>query len=212
MQRQRGPQHPQQAIDPTAPPPTRPPLRARDARVVDALSDVRATHPYEGGWYNNATFVLPLLGAIGVLIAWAVTGSLELLGLGLFLLAVTGVMLPLVWLTWQRTPTVIVVRDTSLDALHQGRPLQSLPWILVTDVRRVETMGNVRWYVVASRPPDQEDADDHAADHNADASDESTDESAYESARIAIEGEIANVPALLHAARRLAGLPQEPTD
>lgn len=180
MQRQRGSQHPQPAVD-AATVDTHPRLRARDARAVGALGDVHAAHPYEGGWYNNATFVLPLLGAIAVLIAWAVSGSLELLGLSIFLFAVTGVMLPLVWLTWQRTPTVILVREGSLDALHQGCTLQSLPWNAVTEVRRVETLGNVRWYVLAQ-----------------------------DGERIAIEGEIANVPALLAAARRRAGLPEEP--
>ena len=179
MQRQRGPQHPQPAVDAAAVD-AHPRLRGRDARAVGALGDVQATHPYEGSWYNNATFVLPLLGAIGVLIAWAVSGSLELLGLSMFLFAVTGVMLPLVWLTWRRTPTVIVVHTAGLDALHQGRTLQSLVWSDVTEVRRVETMGNVRWYVLAQ-----------------------------DGERIAIEGEIADVPALLAAARRLAGLPEE---
>ncbi len=179
MQRQRSPQHPQPAIDASAVD-AHPRLRARDARAAGALRDVQATHPYEGGWYNNATFVLPLLGAIGVLIAWGVSGSFELLGLSIFLFAVTGLMLPLVWLTWQRTPTVIVVREASLDALHQGRTLQSLAWSQVTEVRRVETLGNVRWYVLAR-----------------------------DGERVAIEGEIMDVPALLAAARRLAGLSEE---
>ena len=199
MQRERRAQHPQQAIGPVSPPDAHPTLRARDARAIEALTDVRTTHTYEGGWYNNATFVLPLLGAIGVLIAWAVTGSFELLGMSLFLFVVTGVMLPLVWLTWQRTPTVIVVRNSSLDALHQGRTLQSLPWIAVTDVRRVETMGNVRWYVVANYDTKGD------AQKTTDASD-----TADQLERIAIEGEIADGPALLAAARRLARLPEDP--
>ena len=155
------------------------PLRSRDAAVVRALPDVFGTHGYEASWYNNATFVLPFLGAVITLIAWGVVGAAELLGISTFFFVVTGLMLPLVYLTWQRTPTVVVVSQTGIRALHQGRVLQALDWSEVTAVRRVETMGNVRWYVVGS--PD--------GDH------------------LTLEGEIENLDALLDTARRLAGLP-----
>lgn len=178
MQRERGGKHPGEAVsgrDPAAAP-----LRPRDADAVAAMPDVVRIHLYEADWYNNATFVLPLLGAVGMLIAWGVTGSLELLGLGIFLMVVTLGMLPLVFLTWQRTPTAIIVRRSAVEALHQGRTLQRLAWPDVAAVRRVETMGNVRWYVL--------DRD---------------------GGRLAIEGEIEDVPALLEAVRSAAGLAQE---
>ena len=153
------------------------PLRSRDAAAVRALPDVLGTHGYEASWYNNATFVLPFLGAVATLIAWGAAGSAELLGISIFFFAVTGLMLPLVYLTWQRTPTVVVVSQAEIRALHQGRVLQRLEWSEVTAVRRVETMGNVRWYVVG---PDGE--------------------------HLTLEGEIENLDGLLDTARRLSGL------
>ncbi|MEE9278085.1 MAG: hypothetical protein V3V06_06700, partial [Dehalococcoidia bacterium] len=157
-----------------------PDLRAKDAAAVAAMPDIVSTHTYEAGWYNNATFVFPLLGAVGTLIAWTATGSVELLGLSIFLFVVTGVMLPLVYLTWQHTPTAVVVRESRIDALHQGHVMETLAWHDVTAVRRVETMGNVRWYVVG---PD--------GDH------------------LTLEGEIAELETLLSHAARLAGVELE---
>ena len=152
-------------------------LRHRDRAALASRHDALRAHGYEGGWFNNATFVFPVLGAIGTLIAWAVAGSTELLGISLFFFVVTGLTLPLVWLTWQRTPTVVVLRASGIEALHQGRRLQFLGWETVQAVRRVETMGNVRWYVVGA-----------------------------EEEHLTLEGEIADLETLLAGARELAGL------
>lgn len=159
-------------------PPAR--LRARDAAAIAAMPDLLRLHTNVAGWYNNATFALPALAAFVLYVAWAIVGNLELLGFAIFLTVVTGVMLPLVWLTWQRTPTAVVLRSDGIEALHQGRSLRRLAWADVTAVRRAETMGNVRWYIVA-----------RSGDH------------------LTIEGEIEDVPGLLAAARSLAGLPPD---
>lgn len=158
-------------------------LRRRDAVALDARPSAIRAHSYEGGWYNNATFVFPALAALLALIAWPIAGATELLGIGLFFLGVTGVMLPLVALTWRRTPTLIVLSPERVEALHQGETRQSLAWDQVSEVRRVETMGNVRWYVVG-----------RDGDH------------------LTLEGEIAELEALLAEARRLAGLPPVDAD
>ena len=155
-------------------------LRRRDAAALAERPDTIRAHTYEGDWYNNATFVFPFLAAVGALIAWAIVGGTELLGIGLFFLVVTAVMLPLVWLTWQRTPTVVLVRKAGLEALHQGTPRQYLAWDEVSAVRRVETMGNVRWYIVGAN-------EDH----------------------MTLEGEIADLETLLAEARHHGGLPPE---
>lgn len=168
---------PEPAADGASPPAR---LRARDAAAIAAMPDVLRVHPNLAGWYNNATFALPALGAVLLYLIWAIVGSLELLGFAIFLSVVTGVMLPLVWLTWQRTPTAVVLRSDGIEALHQGRSLRRLAWPDVTTVRRAETMGNVRWYIVA-----------RSGDH------------------LTIEGEIEDVPGLLAAARSLAGLPDD---
>ena len=158
-------------------------LRPRDAAALHVRPGAIRAHGYEGGWYNNATFVFPALASLLALIAWPIAGAAELLGIGLFFLAVTGVMLPLVALTWRRTPTLIVLDAERIEALHQGETRQALAWDEVSDVRRVETMGNVRWYVVGRD-------EDH----------------------LTLEGEIAELEALLAEARRLAGLPAVDAD
>lgn len=158
-------------------------LRRRDAAALNARPTAIRAHSYEGGWYNNATFVFPALAALLALIAWPIAGAAELLGIGLFFLVVTGVMLPLVALTWRRTPTLIVLDAERIEALHQGETRQALAWDEVSDVRRVETMGNVRWYVVGR-----------------------------DEAHLTLEGEIAELEALLAEARRLAGLPAVDAD
>ena len=155
-------------------------LRSRDAAAARTMPDVVAAHTNVAGWFNNATFVLPALGALGTGIAWAVTGSLELGGLAAFLLAVTLIFLPVIWLTWQRTPTSIVVRERGLVALHQGRVLSEFAWGDVTALRRIETLGNVRWRI-----------DARSGDH------------------LSIEGEIADLPTILEAVRRRAGLDED---
>jgi hypothetical protein len=152
-------------------------LRRRDADAVSKLPDAIQAHTYEGAWFNNATFVFPFLAAVGTLIAWAIVGGTELIGISAFFFIVTGAMLPLVWLTWQRTTTAIVLRQSGIEALHQGERRQFLPWDEVSAVRRVETMGNVRWYVLGA---DEE--------------------------HITLEGEIAELESLLDDARALAGL------
>ena len=157
------------------------PLRPRDQAVVSAATDVISAHAYEAGWYNNATFVFPFLGATGAGIVGGIIGSVELLGLATFLAVVTLVMLPVVYTTWLRTPTVVILRHNSIESLHQGQPMQLFPWSAVTAVRRVETMGNVRWYVVGN-------------DGN----------------HLTLDGEMAELDGLLDRARTLAGITESP--
>jgi hypothetical protein len=160
-----------------------PSLRPADRDAVSALPDVVGIHPYTAHWFNNATFVLPVLATIGTLIAWAAAGSDELLGISIFSAIITVLMLPLVRLTWVHTPTVIALTQERILALHQGRQLKSLAWTDVVAVRKQDTMGNIRWYIVAQ---DEE--------------------------YISVEGEIDQIDTLLETARRLAGLDPEPED
>ena len=59
-------------------------LRRRDRDVIETMTGIVSIHPYTASWFNNASFVFPLLAALGSLIAWATTGSAELLGVGIF--------------------------------------------------------------------------------------------------------------------------------
>ena len=81
-------------------------------------------------------------------------------------------MLPVVFITWQRQTTAVLVHEQGVTALHTGFEQQSIEWEELRSVRRVETMGNVRWYL------------DGAGEEH-----------------IVIEGEIADREHLLEAAR-----------
>lgn len=147
-------------------------LRRKDAEALLRYHGVRSAHTYQASWYNNATFVFPLLAVIIAGIVWLATGSAEAGGAAIFFLVVTGAMLPVVFITWQRQTTAVVVHEDGVTALHAGLERQTIEWDELRSVRRVETMGNVRWYL------------DGAGDEH-----------------IVIEGEIAEKERLLDAAR-----------
>lgn len=148
------------------------PLRRRDAAALARYAGVRSTHTYQAAWFHNATFVFPLVAALIAALVWLAAGSGEAGGAALFFLAVAALMLPVVFVTWRRTTTAIVVHAGGISALHQGVEQQTIGWAELRGVRRVETMGNVRWYI------------DGPAE-----------------AHIVVEGEIAEREALLEAAR-----------
>ena len=124
-----------------------PPLRARDAAALSRYRGIRSTHTYTASWFHNATFVFPLAAALIAGVVWLATRSSEASGAAVFFLIVTAAMLPLVFVTWQRTTTAIIVHDDGISALHQGEEQRTLPWQTLRGVRRVETMGNIRWYL-----------------------------------------------------------------
>ena len=124
-----------------------PPLRRKDAEALLRYNGVRSAHTYEASWYHNATFVFPLLAVVIAGIVWLATGSGEAGGAAIFFLVVTGAMLPVVFITWQRQTTAVVVHEDGITALHSGHEQQTVSWDELSGVRRVETMGNVRWYI-----------------------------------------------------------------
>ena len=147
-------------------------LRRKDAEALLRYRGVRSAHTYQASWYNNATFVFPLLAVIIAGIIWLATGSGEAGGAAIFFLVVTAAMLPVVFITWQRQTTAVIVHEQGVTALHVGFEQQTIGWDELRSVRRVETMGNVRWYL------------DGAGEEH-----------------IVIEGEIAEREELLNAAR-----------
>ena len=154
-------------------------LRPEDAATLAGRAVVRA-HRNESHWWNHASFALPLLGCIGFVVIGLLTGKAEALGFGVFLGAVTVLMLPVVYFTWRGTATVVALTEEGAIALHAGRLLQEVRWAELERIERVETLGNVRWKLEA------------AGDH-----------------RVTIEGEIADVPALIEGAYTLSGLPRD---
>lgn len=121
-------------------------LRPRDAAALTRYAGVESAHAYAASWFNQATLVFPLLGSLIALAVWAASGSGEAGGAAIFFAAVTVAMLPLVYLTWRRTTTALLVHAGGLTALHQGAEQETVGWGELRGVRRVETMGNVRWY------------------------------------------------------------------
>ena len=103
-----------------------------------------SVHSNVTSWWNNASFLLPGLGAGLSLAGGAITGSVEALGFGAFLLVVTLAMLPVVLLTWRRTATSVVLTRERVQALHEGRTLRDIPW---SELARIEKSDydNIKW-------------------------------------------------------------------
>lgn len=125
-------------------------LRRKDAEALLRYPGVRSAHTYQASWYNNATFVFPLIAVIVAAVIWLATGSAEAGGAAIFFVVVTGAMLPVVFITWQRQTTAVIVHEAGVTALHSGLEQQTIEWDELRSVRRVETMGNVRWYLDGS--------------------------------------------------------------
>jgi hypothetical protein len=151
-------------------------------RPVDAVgsSDVLAVHRNSTSWYNNASFALPLLATIVVGIAGLIMRRGDVLAFAGFLGVVTLCMVPVVLVTWRHTATEVVLSRERITSLHGARVLATLPWREVRGVSRRETQGNVRWLVTAEGGE-----------------------------RIVLDGEIEDLPGLIAAARRLAGLTEQ---
>ena len=156
-----------------------PDLRPRDRAVVEAIGRLESVHVLEAHWWNNASFLLPLLVGVVSLAIGAVTRSFEALGVAAFLFVVTAFMFPVVMLTWRRTPTAVVLTTDRILALHEGRVLRELRWSEVARIERAD-YDNIKWRL---RPRE--------GDH------------------LSIESELTDIDGLIQAARRLTGLPSE---
>ncbi len=128
------------------PPETAPEVRAADASAIEAMRDVVSVHCNQSHWWNNASFVLPLLVAIVSIVIGLVFSSGEALGFGLFTVVVTVVLLPVVLLTWRRTPTAVVLTREAAIALHQGRALVSVRWDQVSEIEAAD-YDSIRWRI-----------------------------------------------------------------
>lgn len=119
-------------------------LDDRDAVVVAEMSDLVRVFVNDSHWWQNASFALPMLGFILSTGVGLLFGYAEALGFGLFLGAVTLIMVPVVLLTWRGSATSIVLRDRGIAALHHGRILEEFEWSELRRIERVEYLGNVR--------------------------------------------------------------------
>lgn len=153
--------------------------RPPDAGAIEGMQDVVSVHVNLAHWWNNASFMLPLLVAVVSLAIGLLLGVGEATGFGLFALAVTVLLLPVVALTWRRTPTAVVLTRRGATALHGGRVLRDVDWASLAVIERAD-YGNVRWRL---RPRE--------GDH------------------LSIEAELSGVDRLIDHAYELSGLPRE---
>jgi hypothetical protein len=121
----------------------------RDAAAIARIPGVVRSFRNTTSWYNNASFLLPLLATFVVGLAGLVTRRAELLGFAVFLAAVTTAMTPVVLAAWRQTATSVVVTAGQLVSLHNGRVLKTIAWDAVTAVGQRETQGNLRWEIAA---------------------------------------------------------------
>jgi hypothetical protein len=150
---------------------------ATEEEALAAIPGLVQVHHNPTGWYNNASFALPLAAAVVVAIAGLIIRRGDVLAFAVFLFAVTVCMVPVVIVTWRQTATTVVLSAGGITSLHDGHILKSLPWTGVRSITRRETQGNVRWIVAAD--------DD----------------------RLALDGELDHLDRLIATAQRLAGLP-----
>ena len=152
-------------------------LHRDDAALVAARPDAVQAHGNESHWWNHASFMLPLIGFLVLTISGLLFGWAEATGFGIFLGVVLVLQLPVVWFTWRGTATAIVLTETGALALHRGVVRREVQWSELDSIERVETFGNVRWKLV-----------ERGGEH------------------ISIEGEIAEIPALIERASELSGV------
>ena len=148
-----------------------------DAATTTSRTDVVQAHGNESHWWNHASFMLPLLGFVGLTVSGLLFGWAEATGFGLFLGVVLVLQLPVVWFTWRGTATAIVLTEDGALAMHRGEVRRELRWSELDRIERVETFGNIRWKLV-----------ERGGEH------------------ISIEGEIADIPSLIERASELSGV------
>jgi hypothetical protein len=148
----------------------------RDARAIERLSGVAGVFANPTGWYQNASFLLPLIATVAVALLAAFRRSGELAGFAAFLAAVTLLMLPIVLAGWRQTATAVVVTEKEIVSFHHGRLLKRLEWAHVRQIQGRETQGNRRWEIATDGGE-----------------------------RLLLDGEIEELPQLIALARSLAG-------
>ena len=124
-------------------------LDKRDLEEVAHLTGVVATFGNPTHWYQNASFLLPLVACALVGTIAVLRRSVELGGFAAFLFAVALLMVRIVLAGWRQTATAVVLTRDAITTLHHGRVLRSIGWAEVEQISERETQGNVRWQISA---------------------------------------------------------------
>lgn len=117
----------------------------RDLDAIEGMTSVERVFVNDSRWWQNASFALPLAGAVIALVVGLALRSAEATGFGIFLAAVTVLMIPVVLFTWRSTATSIVLTREGAVALHLGRPLHRLQWSDLQRIDSVNYLGNTRY-------------------------------------------------------------------
>jgi len=157
-----------------------PNLHAADAAAIATMHRVVRAYANPNRWWQNASFALPLLVTVVALAAGFVLDSMEAKGFGLFALAVTVFMVPVVLLTWRGTATSVVLTAEGVTALHLGQPLHEIAWRDLQRIEKVEYLGNTRYKLVH-----------------------------HDTEFLTVESEIEGAPDLVETAFALSGLPRQ---
>ncbi len=152
----------------------------RDLAAIEVMAGVERVFVNDSRWWQNASFALPLGGAVLALAVGLVASSGEAMGFGIFLAAVTVLMIPVVLFTWRSTATSIVLTRDGAVALHLGRSLHELRWSELQRIDEVNYLGNTRYKLL------------HGEDEF-----------------MTVESEIAGQEALVEAAFALSGLERQ---
>ena len=125
-------------------------LRDVDEQYISKQNNIKDVFINDSYWWQNASFVLPLLlGSVSLLYGLIFENS-GAKGFGIFLLVVMVIMLPVVWLTWRSTATSIYFTDKEIIALHLGKILKKITLENLQSIETIEYLGQRRYKLVAS--------------------------------------------------------------
>ena len=125
-------------------------LRDADEQYISEQNNIKDVFINSSYWWQNASFVLPLLlGSISYIFGQIFDNS-GAKGFGIFLIIVMIVMLPVVWLTWRSTATSISFTDKEIIALHLGKVLKKITLDNLQSIETIEYLGQRRYKLVES--------------------------------------------------------------
>ena len=125
-------------------------LRDADKQYISQQSNIKDVFINDSYWWQNASFILPLLlGSISFIFGHIFDNS-GAKGFGIFLIVVMVFMLPVVWLTWRSTATSIAFTNKEIIALHLGKVLKKITLDNLQSIETIEYLGQRRYKLVES--------------------------------------------------------------
>ena len=123
-------------------------LHIKDQEYIDNQKNVSKIYINNSYWWQNASFVLPLIIGSSSLLFGIILNNSGAKGFGIFLLIVMIIMLPVVWLTWKSTATSIYLTNKEIIALHLGKILKKIQLDKLQSIATIEYLGNKRYKLI----------------------------------------------------------------